>query len=343
MRLQAAVDEVAEAWSGSNLGYQAEVYYKDFQPLPKDAYFDPEWGPSSAFSTSSGSWRRYSRHTVEMEIIRRASPIDIERIRQAAAESRDDFRWSVHELRSLIAHSVSSNPNFGPRFFDQIENDMAKMLPVTASDALKSILPANIANTRDSMAILQGIKPAPHQLIDAELLSFRAIFAACRDLARLADIVSAHVTPGSFVEIEERPMGNSVFIGHGHSPDWRELKDFVTDRLKLNVEEFNRRPSAGIATSSHLTGMLDRSNMALLVMTAEDEQADGTQRARQNVIHEAGLFQGRLGFTRAIILLEDGCEEFSNVHGVGQLRFPKGSISAKFEEVRAIMEREGLL
>ena len=58
-------------------------------------------------------------------------------------------------------------------------------------------------------------------------------------------------------------------------------------------------------------------------MTAEDEQPDGTLRARENVIHEAGLFQGRLGFEKAIILLEEGCEEFSNIEGLGQIRFPE--------------------
>ncbi|MGH2442129.1 MAG: TIR domain-containing protein, partial [Chloroflexota bacterium] len=65
--------------------------------------------------------------------------------------------------------------------------------------------------------------------------------------------------------------------------------------------------------------------------------------ARRNVIHEAGLFQGRLGFERAIILLEEGCEEFSNIHGLGQLRFPRGRISAVFDDVRRVLEREGLL
>jgi Predicted nucleotide-binding protein containing TIR-like domain len=48
-------------------------------------------------------------------------------------------------------------------------------------------------------------------------------------------------------------------------------------------------------------------------MTAEDEKPYGKLRARLNVIHEAGLFQGRLGFNKAIVLLEDGCEEFSNI------------------------------
>ena len=60
------------------------------------------------------------------------------------------------------------------------------------------------------------------------------------------------------------------------------------------------------------------------------------------MIHEAGLFQGRLGFKRAIILLEDGCEEFSNVHGLGQIRFPSENVSAVFEDVRRVLEREGL-
>jgi predicted nucleotide-binding protein len=64
--------------------------------------------------------------------------------------------------------------------------------------------------------------------------------------------------------------------------------------------------------------------------------------ARLNVIHEAGLFQGRLGFQKAIILLEEGCEEFSNIHGLGQIRFPDGNISAKFEEIRKVLEREGI-
>ena len=83
--------------------------------------------------------------------------------------------------------------------------------------------------------------------------------------------------------------------------------------------------------------------MAFLVMTAEDEQADGKLRARENVVHEAGLFQGKLGFEKAIVLLEDGCEEFSNIQGLGQIRFPKGNIKTAFEDIREVLEREGIL
>jgi predicted nucleotide-binding protein len=78
-------------------------------------------------------------------------------------------------------------------------------------------------------------------------------------------------------------------------------------------------------------------------MTGEDEQKDSKLHARLNVVHEAGLFQGRLGFNRAIVVLEEGCEEFSNIEGLGQIRFPKGNIKAAFEEIRQVLEREGLI
>jgi predicted nucleotide-binding protein len=134
-----------------------------------------------------------------------------------------------------------------------------------------------------------------------------------------------------------------IFIGHGRSPVWRELKDFLKDRLKLKADEFNNVPTAGIATSERLSEMLKNASFAFIVMTAEDEQPDGRMRARENVVHEIGLFQGRLGFKRAIVLLEEGCEEFSNIHGIGQIRFPKGNIGAKFEEIRQVLERESQL
>ena len=138
------------------------------------------------------------------------------------------------------------------------------------------------------------------------------------------------------------PAGAYVVIGHGRSPVWRELKDFLEDRLQLPVDEFNRVPVAGVATTARLSQMLDEATIAFLVMTAEDEQIDGEVRARENVVHEIGLFQGRLGFTRAIVLVEEGCEEFSNISGLGQIRFPKGNISAKYEDIRAVLEREAL-
>ena len=134
-----------------------------------------------------------------------------------------------------------------------------------------------------------------------------------------------------------------VFIGHGRSHVWKELRDFLEDRLMLSTEEFEKSSSPGMSIKERLEEMLENVSFAFLVMTAEDEHADGSAHARENVIHEVGLFQGRLGFMRAIILLEDGCKEFSNIHGLVQIRFPKEDIEARFEKIRDVLKREGLI
>jgi hypothetical protein len=158
------------------------------------------------------------------------------------------------------------------------------------------------------------------------------------------------LTPAGWGEFEKigtergRRMakGTKIFIGHGRSSDWRDLKDFLSERLGLEYDEFNRESVAGISTSNRLEEMLDSAAFAFLVMTAEDENAEGQRQARMNVIHEVGLFQGRLGFRKAIILLEQGCEEFSNIVGLGQIRFTAGRLRDKSEEIRHVLEREGI-
>lgn len=138
-------------------------------------------------------------------------------------------------------------------------------------------------------------------------------------------------------------VGSRVFIGHGQSPIWRELKDFISGRLSLPWDEFNREAVAGLSTFERISNMLDSASFAFLIMTAEDQHSDASSHARQNVVHEVGLFQGKLGPRRAIILLEQGCQEFTNIVGLSQIRFPPGRISAAFEDIRRVLEREGVV
>jgi len=131
-----------------------------------------------------------------------------------------------------------------------------------------------------------------------------------------------------------------VFIGHGRNTSWRELKDHLQDKHDIKVEAYETGARAGHSIRDILEEMILKSSFALLVLTAEDKQDNGRYRARQNVIHEVGLFQGRLGFRRAIILLEEGIEEFTNVQGVQYISFSKNNIKEVFGEVLATIYRE---
>ena len=89
-----------------------------------------------------------------------------------------------------------------------------------------------------------------------------------------------------------------------------------------------------------LEHMLSKATFAILVLTGEDETSEGGKRARQNVIHEAGLFQGILGFQRAILLIQKGLEEFSNVHGLQHISFEEDRIDQTFFELQRVLKRE---
>lgn len=131
-----------------------------------------------------------------------------------------------------------------------------------------------------------------------------------------------------------------VYIGHGRNPVWRDLKDHLKDQHNYDVEAYEIGARAGHAIRDILEEMLRKSSIAFLVMTGEDETTEGKLLARQNVVHEVGLFQGKLGFNRAIVLLEEGTEEFSNISGIHQIRFPKAKIRETFGDVVAVLKRE---
>jgi predicted nucleotide-binding protein len=215
----------------------------------------------------------------------------------------------------------------------------------TERDYIVSSTPRNYAS-RDSTAMFQGLKIPPHISILAKVAALQSPTVANRNLASFVQKAAAHIERLERKMMTVQPFqsrGTRVFIGHGHSNLWKDLKDFLQDRLKLEWDEFNRVPIAGTTNITRLSQMLDSASIAFLVMTGEDEHADKKVGARMNVIHEVGLFQGRLGFTKAIVLMEEGCEEFSNIQGLGQIRFPNSNISASFEEIRRVLEREEII
>ena len=139
-----------------------------------------------------------------------------------------------------------------------------------------------------------------------------------------------------------RARPTSVFIGHGKRKDWEQVRNHLI-KLGLEVDEFNGYPTAGITTVDRLTHMLDKACFAILVMTAEDKQADGHVNARQNVVHEIGLFQGKLGFEKSIIVMEKGVGRFSNIDGLTYIPYAKANIAEAFPEIERALLRERVI
>lgn len=132
----------------------------------------------------------------------------------------------------------------------------------------------------------------------------------------------------------------AIVIGHGRSPAWREVKDYLHDQCGFEVESFESDPPAGKTIPDVIASLGNKSNMAVLVLTGEDETADGNIRARQNVIHELGKFQERFGNNKTIVLAEKGSELPSNISGIIYVGFEPGHIKATFGDIVAAINRE---
>jgi predicted nucleotide-binding protein len=230
----------------------------------------------------------------------------------------------LRELRELSAQRDGLDTDAGRRWLGRV-TALVELVDLPRADAIKQQTPVF------GMPVSVGMRGA----------------AWAQVLQNLQDVI-AKLEIGGYPAARtpdrgQGSTGNRVFIGHGRSSEWLKLMKFLTERLGLDYEEFNREPAAGYSNKERLEAMLESSGFGFLVMTAEDVDSEGQLHARENVVHEAGLFQGRHGFPRAIVLLEQGCTEFSNIHGLVQIRFPRGDILAKSEEIRRVLEREGIL
>ena len=340
--LKQAAEEVGKAWSGSWLGYHANVYYANLQTPPPGAHFSPEWGlGKTAFvpDATTGRWVEFDPDRVRTFIYQQAGDPDISPSLDFSEHVRAEFSKHKSNLLSIIEIELGYSES---QFLMGQTEATTKLSLISEHEYLESWKPGQ-SSSRDSLAVYQGHWIPPHARVLAQVLSVQTTIVVVSSLAEIAKQVASHTSRQGQQARPNPPRGTRVFIGHGRSYMWRELKDFLEDRLGLLVDEFNRVPPAGIPTSGRLSAMMDTSAIAFLIMTGEDEEPNGQLRARENVVHEAGLFQGRLGFERTIILLEDGCQEFSNIHGLGQIRFPKGNIKAAFEDIREVLAREGVL
>lgn len=340
--LEKAAEEVARSWSKSSLGYQANVYYKAFRVPPPGAMFSREWGFQGRFQGTVGDWQPYEPAQVVAHVEKLAGNPQLGPSRTASEAVRPAVESMIERARSLAARI--------PLPYDAYLAENLQELQKVAMPTVDT-LAATLRHTtsgqfpvRDMQAAEGGWQSSGHHVVLANVMHIRVPYSAAKWLAEVCEKLGQHleaVESGAGTSVIQ--LGSKIFIGHGgSSKEYLDLGVWLTD-LGFEWEVFDRKPTAGLSTKERLSEMLDNAQMAFLLMTPEDENALGEMEARSSVIHEVGLFQGRLGFTKAIVLLEEGCEEFSNIVGLGQIRYPRGNVKAAFEEIRQVMQREGLL
>ncbi|RMG32118.1 MAG: hypothetical protein D6732_13780, partial [Methanobacteriota archaeon] len=249
----------------------------------------------------------------------------------------DETRFGVATLKTAIEQlkAVANEMNASPHgTYLSLELDDAKW----SYDSIDEFF-ADYRKCKKAANCDLRFRNGDYEILSIDFWQFArqaSVTVEAPDRAKIEKIFDVFESDSSKSRLDPLPRSEPdpvVFIGHGRSPAWRDLKDHLQDKHNIQVEAYETGARAGHTIRDILEDMVSKSTFAILVLTAEDEQAGGGYRARQNVIHEAGLFQGRLGFSRAILLLEDGVEEFSNVQGIQYIRFSKNNIKETFGEV----------
>ncbi|CAM4431926.1 TIR domain-containing protein [Deinococcus marmoris] len=289
---EAAANLVGKAHSGSWWGYHARVYYQAYEPPPARATFSFEWGlMGGAWEASSGDWHQYSFDETYDYITNLVGKEQIG-IAQSMYESLVD---NIPKIKDELLSLFSAGTTSGDAYLIKLQGELEGIELVTKSNYVNSMTPRGNMMSRDTTALTAGIQLPPHVGAAAEAIKFKSLEYVCRRMTEISNSAAKHLQRFSGALMTAKSKKDCVFIGHGRSQAWLALRDFIKDRLNVDFEEFNRAPTAGMTTTERLQEMLAVSTFAFLVMTAEDETAEGLVQARMNVAHEAGLFQGKLG------------------------------------------------
>lgn len=248
----------------------------------------------------------------------------------------DDPEFSAHVIEELLRHGnrVAYYDSF-LEAMDAIEKEtydlfiIDLMLPPSFQSEGLDILKYVKANTPSSeVCMISSKNERMTRIVDRAYQLGARRFLDKDDVNFIAKLVL-------IVKEIKKEMNNSIFISHGHAELLKyQLKDFVREKLGKTALILSELPNNGLTIVEKLEAVSEKCCKAIILLTKDDEMADGSMRSRQNVIHEIGFFQGKYGRKNVILLCEEGVELFTNISGIVYIQFDRNHFAEVFEQLR---------
>jgi predicted nucleotide-binding protein with TIR-like domain len=143
------------------------------------------------------------------------------------------------------------------------------------------------------------------------------------------------------VSVLDRPP--VVLLIHGHSPDWREVKDWMIAKKLAAPCVMLESYGEGKTLPEKFEMLADRAEAAIAFVTPDDlggpvaGEILRNPRARQNVWIEVGWFWGRLGRRRVLLLVKGDVELPSDLKGIDHATYSDSPLHAS-EKLRTFLE-----
>ena len=321
---------VEKSWCGSSLGNHAKMYYQGLEPVPKHAYWDVEWGMADGDlhpSKTKGTWQKYMIDEINDEIYSRCGTMQDEMSDYDAHLFRT-FEEAEAELMGILEQSEGEMAEATRQRLLKDTKAQRGNLTTPAHEATQMALAHTPTISRDLENVARGPIPAAHHHILAEVQALRQLELGVEQLGKIASQITQATRQKQTRQESEKMRDSKVFIGHdGQSHTWRAVKDYL-EKKGFEVDEFERTSVAGKQIKDRLEEMMEDAGWAVMIVTARDMEPSST-----NVIHEIGFAQGRLGWEKVIILLQEGCTVPSNLNGTVRLPFKDENIKSVFSDL----------
>jgi predicted nucleotide-binding protein len=156
--------------------------------------------------------------------------------------------------------------------------------------------------------------------------TFRAGSLICLDVAPLS---TRFLVMPNTVEVEEYYL--TVFLAHGKDTAWREIADYIEQKLAHEVVPYAGSLDAGRADISQLETLTEECAFAIVMVTA----AEDNSRSRQRILHEIGFCQGTFGRENVLIMKEEGADEFADFGGFIYVPYASGNVKSALPRIQA--------
>jgi hypothetical protein len=151
-----ATQQIAPSWSGSWMGYHAEMYYGDFVTPPLGNSFSPEWGGIRGISPG---WQKRSADDVKERIEKLSGESIV-----ALEKSTDSLLQQAKALQSEIVTEMSGlHHQPGLEQEKKLLDELEKLQwGYSIGEIIHANTPSHVVS-RDSEAVYQGVKVPAHE------------------------------------------------------------------------------------------------------------------------------------------------------------------------------------
>lgn len=218
-RYNDAIEPFDRAWSRSNIGPHALMYYEGLQEPPPGRQWDRDWG----FLNSQPGWSA-ANHNEVISLIEQEAGLTLTELDQRVRYLRDRIRYHHDRLvrtAARVPHELAQRVRFDERRsrLEELDENTISLRKLTEG-ALSGKY-----SSRDIHSLQAGVRLAPHQNVEMAAIAAFAVAERARDLVKAASLAVA--TAEGLRHLPQTPR-NDIATIDDHEPQTDQLTALVS-------------------------------------------------------------------------------------------------------------------